>query len=92
LTCIGVDRDVAVELLLDERGALRVLRGVLGRPPVLEVAVGVGLAALVVEAVRHLVADDRAHAAVVDRVVGVGSKNGGCRIPAGNTISLRRAL
>ena len=34
-------------------------------PPVAQVALGVELAALVVEAVRHLVADDGAHGAVV---------------------------
>jgi hypothetical protein len=46
------------------------------------------LRALVVEAVADLVADHRADAAVVDRVVGLRmSKNGGCRIAAGNTIS-----
>ena len=49
---------------------------------------GVELAALVVEAVRHLVADHRADRPVVDGVVGLWSKNGGCRMPAGKTISL----
>ena len=42
---------------------------VLGRPPVAHVALRVELAALVVEPVRHLVADDGAHRAVVDGVV-----------------------
>ena len=37
-------------------------------PPLLEVAVAVELAALVVEAVRDLVADDDADAAVVERL------------------------
>jgi hypothetical protein len=46
--------------------------GVLRGPPVAQHAVAVGLAALVVEAVADLVADDAADAAVVDGRVGVG--------------------
>jgi hypothetical protein len=41
-----------------------------------EVALRVVLAALVVEPVGHLVADHGADPAVVDGVVGLGSKNG----------------
>ena len=44
---------------------------VVRRPPVGQRARAVELAALVVEAVGHLVADHRADAAVVDRHVGV---------------------
>src|SRR5437868_4824173 len=44
---------------------------VLISPPLRKVAVGVELRALIVEAVRHLVSDDRADAAVVERVVGL---------------------
>ena len=48
----------------------------------------VELAALVVEAVGQFVADDGADAAVVDGVVAcLGSKNGGCRMPAGKLMS-----
>ena len=43
--------------------------GILGRPPVLQDPVAVGLAALVVEAVADLVADDAADAAIVHRHV-----------------------
>ena len=49
--------------------ALFELLGVLGRPPVVQVALGVELAAFVVEAVRQLVADHHADAAEVDGVV-----------------------
>ena len=52
-------------------GALLELLAVGVGPPVVQVAVAVVLRALVVEAVADLVADDRADAAVVDRVVGV---------------------
>ena len=55
-------------------------------------AVGVELAALVVEAVADLVADHAADGAVVHRGIGFGSKNGGCRIAAGKTISLMSGL
>jgi hypothetical protein len=58
-----------------------------GGPPVGQSALRVVLAALVVEMVADLVADNGADPAVIDRVVGMGSKNGGCRIAAGNTIS-----
>ena len=47
---------------------------VVGRPPVFQISLAVGAAALVVEAVGDLVADDRADRAVVDRIVGVGIK------------------
>ena len=67
---------------------LRVLR----RPPVAQRAGRVDLAALVVEAVRQLVADDRAGRAVVDRRIRRRSKIGGCRMPAGNTMSRRSPL
>ena len=40
--------------------------------PVAQIAVGIELAAPIVEAVAHLVADDAADAAIVDRVVRVG--------------------
>jgi hypothetical protein len=73
--------------LRDERRERIELGAVVVGPPVAQVAVAVELAALVVEAVPDLVADDGADAAVVDRVVGVASKNGGCRIAAGKTIS-----
>ena len=57
----------------DERvGAGLERRPVLVGPPVAQRAVAVELRALVVEAVADLVADDRADAAVVDGVVGVG--------------------
>jgi hypothetical protein len=76
-------------VLLDQRLRLQLERGlVVGGPPVVEVAGAVVLRALVVEAVADLVADHRADAAVVLGRVGVGSKNGFCRIPAGKQISL----
>ena len=58
-------------VLLDQHlGARLELLAVGVGPPVDHVAVAVGLRALVVEAVADLVADHRADAAVVDRVVG----------------------
>src|SRR5215813_10212048 len=64
--------DVAVELLFDAPGARLVVLQVVGSPPLALVALRVELAAGVVEAVRHLVADDRADPAVVDGVVRLG--------------------
>jgi len=62
-------------------------RACLPRPPVREVALEVELAPLVVEAVNDLVADDRSDPAVVVGIVGIRVVEGGCRMPAGNTIS-----
>ena len=63
------------------------LRLVGGLPPVLEVAVGVELRALIVEAVRELVADHHADAAEVrGDASGPAPKNGGCRMPAGSAV------
>ena len=42
--------------------------------------------------VADLVADDGADAAVVHRVVGAGSKSGGCSTAAGRTISFRAGV
>ena len=58
-------RRVVAVLADDARGLVQELLLGLGLPPVPEVAVGVVLPALVVEAVRDLVADDPADAAVV---------------------------
>ena len=56
-------------------------------PPVVELAVAVVLGTLIVEAVADLMADHRSDTAIVRGVFGVGSKNGGCRMAAGNTIT-----
>ena len=69
--CRGVAGLEGVELR-DEGVGERLERGpVLVGPPVAQRAGAVELRALVVEAVADLVADDRADAAVVDRVVGL---------------------
>ena len=65
-----VDRDVAVELRHDPLRPLREPPGVFRGPPVAQVALGVELAPLVVEAMRELVADHRPDRPVVDRIVG----------------------
>ncbi len=57
-------------------GAFLETGGVLRRPPVAQHPVAVGLAALVVEAVGDLVADDRADAAIVDGRVRVRIEEG----------------
>src|SRR5208283_472555 len=64
--------DVAVELLDDAGGALLEILAVLRRPPISQIALSVELAASVVEAVRHLVADHGADAAIVERLIGIG--------------------
>ena len=65
-----VDRHVRIELL-DELGGARIeVLAILAGPPVAKIALGVEAAALIVEAVQHLVADHGADAAVVQRVVG----------------------
>src|SRR5437773_10221556 len=60
---------IAVKLVYDARGPLVKILPVLGRPPRIEIAFGVILAALVVEAVRDLVTDDGSHSAVINGVV-----------------------
>ncbi len=55
-------------------------------------ALGVELRALVVEAVADLVADHHADRAVVHRVARSHANAGGCRMPAGKTISLSSGL
>src|SRR5205085_8530825 len=70
-----------VELLDDAVRAVFKVLHVGGRPPVLEVAGEVELRSLVVEAVRDLVADDRADAAVVDGVVCRGVEEGRLQYP-----------
>src|SRR3546814_10184435 len=62
---------VVVELRDQLAGARLEARSVRIRPPVLHVAAGTELGALVVVAVGHLVADHRTDAAVVERVAGV---------------------
>ncbi len=69
ISSIGLER---VVLLDQHAGALLEGLLVLGRPPVAQVAVAVRAAALVVEAVADLVADDAADGAVVDRLVRLG--------------------
>ncbi len=74
-------------LVGDALAAFVILLAVFRGPPVAQVAVSVELAALIVEAVNDFVTDDHADGAVVHRVIHVvGSKNGGCRIPAGKLI------
>ena len=68
--------DVLRVLVGDARGALFVRLRVAFGPPVAQVALAVELAALIVEAVRQLVADDGARAAVVDRRVAPGLVEG----------------
>ena len=65
-----------VEVVDEDTSPLLEAGGVVSRPPVLEVAVLVVLAALVVEAVGHLVANDHADGAVVAGVVGRHVKEG----------------
>ncbi len=61
---------VAVELFFDAGGALVEIFAVVAGPPVAQIAAGIELRTLIVEAVRNFVADDGAHAAVIDGVVG----------------------
>ena len=66
-------QDFQFVVLLDHQaGAGLVGLHVLGRPPVLQVALGIILATLVVEAVGHFMADHHADGAVVHRVVRQG--------------------
>ena len=73
-----------VAVLGDEAAGAGVeLLDVGGRPPVAEVALAVELAALVVEAVGELVADDGADVAVVDGVILFGVVEGGLEDASG---------
>ena len=58
------------ELVHDAIGSLAELLEVVRRPPHHQIAVGVKLRALIVEAVRHFVTDHRADAAIIKRIVG----------------------
>ena len=81
--CMNTGENLHIAVLLLENGGLGLEGGlVLGCPPVVHVAVLVEEAALVVEAVGHLVADDYADGSVVDGVIRVcveerGLENGG---------------
>src|ERR1700733_5611330 len=78
-----VDDDVVGKLLtLAVDAVFEVLRVFLG-PPVLEVAFGVELAALIVEGVGKLVADGSAGVAVVGGVVGTGIVKGRLQYSSG---------
>src|SRR5204862_6189883 len=57
------------ELVHDAIGSLAELLEVVRRPPHHQIAVGVKLRALIIEAVRHFVTDDRADAAIIERIV-----------------------
>ena len=64
-------------ILLHQRGGAGVEIGaVLLGPPVLEHALAVIFAALVVEAMADLMADHRADGAVIHRIIGVGIEEG----------------
>ncbi len=66
----------AVELIGDAGGARIELLAVVGRPPGGQVASGVELRALVVEAVAHLVPNHGPDGAVVHRIVRAGAEEG----------------
>ena len=87
-----VHGDVAVELRHHALGPLREALGVLRRPPVAQVALGVKLAPLVVEAVRELVADHRPDAAVVHGVVRRGVEVRGLQDPGGKDDLVERGV
>ena len=65
-----------VKLIFDAGGALLKIFQVFGRPPVAQISLGIVLAALIVEAVGHLMADDGADAAIVERIVGLRIEEG----------------
>ena len=67
-----IDDRVRGELIDDALCFGLVLRRVLRRPPIAEIALRVELASLIVEAVAHLVADDGTDASVVHSVVRIG--------------------
>src|SRR5450755_4245122 len=64
-----IDRDVSAVLLLDAGSALAVAGCIVGLPPVAQISLRVILAPAIVEAMRDLVPDHHADAAVVDRRV-----------------------
>ena len=67
-----IDHDVLRVLIDHAIGALGELLGVLLGPPVFQIALGVVLAAFIVEAVRQLMSDGRAGIAVVGRGIHLG--------------------
>src|ERR1039458_9801553 len=58
-------------LVGDALAALVILLGVLGGPPVAQIAMSVELAALIVEAVSEFVSDDHADGAVIHGIIHV---------------------
>src|SRR5579862_1497352 len=74
---------VGPKLIDDALAASLKVFEVRGRPPILQVAMTIEFRALVVEAVSHFMADDRAYAAVVDGVISVEIEEGGLEDPSG---------
>src|ERR1700693_4106071 len=67
---------VGIELLDDAFGSGLEIFGVIGSPPIAQIALRVELPALIVKTVSHFMADSRADAAVVERVIRFGIKEG----------------
>ena len=65
-----------IKLLFDAGGALFEILQVLGRPPVVQIALRVILRSLIVEAVRHLMTNHGADSAIIQRVVSLGIEEG----------------
>ena len=75
-------------LVGDAVAAFVVGLGVVRSPPVAQITVVVELAPLIVITVNGFVPNDRAGGGIIYRVIFAGSKNGGCRIPAGKLMVL----
>src|SRR5690606_30178776 len=65
----GIKHSVIVELINNHVGALHKIRRVGGGPPVLQIAVGIVLAPLIIESVGHLMTDDRTDSAIIHRII-----------------------
>ena len=81
-------RNLLGVLIGDTLAAFVIVFGVFGGPPIVQIALVVKLAPLVVKAVSDFVPDDRAFSAKVCGVIGVREKKGGCKIPAGKLMVL----
>ena len=78
-----IDTDILIELLAKTLCTLRKRLPVRCRPPLPEVSPCVELTPLIVKSVRHLVADHRADAAVIHRIVRLRIEERGLQNPRG---------
>src|SRR6202047_4900929 len=69
-----IDHHITIELLHDLCSAVLEPFFVLGRPPVLQIALCIEFSTLIIKAMGHLVPDHATDAAIVHGIIGLGIK------------------